>query len=275
MPVHKNDPAVTKSYCEDKHKHCIHAGRKILMTLVGILLVYAIIFLGTTIRNNVRKFYRIGWADKFERSINIQAEGKATAVPDIGRVQMGAVTTAPTVAEAQKKNTEIMNNLISKLGNLKIDKADIQTVEYNVNPQYNYTEASGSVLIGYEVRNNIKVKIRDLAKAGDVLALAGTVGANLTGGLQFEVDDMEIYRAEARKDAMKKLADKAGLISKALGVNFVSVISYNEYDGGSIAYPMYDAKYGMGIGGAMSEQAPIETGSKEIILNVNVTFEVR
>ena len=137
----------------------MHAGKKILMTILGILMIYAIIFLGTNIRNNIRKFYRIGWADKFERSISIQVDGKATAIPDIAKVQMGAVTSAKTVAEAQKQNTEIMNKLIAKLKELGITKEDMQTTEYTINPQYNYTQESGSILIGYEVRNSVKIKI--------------------------------------------------------------------------------------------------------------------
>ena len=273
MSVQKNHVTEHLECCENRSRHCIHAGKKILMTLLGILMVYAIIFLGTTARNNIRKFYRIGWADKFERSINIQAEGKATAIPDIAKVEMGTLTNAPTVALAQKKNTEIMNNLIAKLKDLGITKNDIQTTEYTINPQYNYTQESGSVLTGYEVRNSVKVKIRDLTKAGDVLDLAGTVGANLTGGLQFEVDDLEVYRAQARIDAMKKLADKIGQISQTLGVRFMSVTSYSEYDNGQGPnYPIYYAKEGMG-GGAVTPN--IETGSKEVILNVNVTFEIR
>lgn len=275
MPVKKVDTVEKFEGCEMKHRHCIHAGKKILMTIFGILMVYAVVFLGTSIKNNMRKFYRIGWADKFERSVNIQVEGKATVIPDIAKVEMGAYTSATIVADAQNKNTEIMNNLFVKLEEMGIEKTDVQTTLYTINPHYDYSEERGNVLSGYDVTHNVKIKIRDLNKAGAVLGLASTVGLNLTGSLQFEVDDVEVYRAQARKDAMKKLADKATQISQALGIKFVSVTSYNEYDGGSaISYPMYDAKYGMGVGGGMVEPS-IEKGSKEIILNVNVTFEIR
>lgn len=260
----------TSHLCCDSHGF----GKKILVTLIGILLVYLIVFVATLIRNNIEKYYFIGKADRPERTITVQAQGKVTVKPDVAVVTMGTISQAPTVEEAQKKNTEIMNNLVAKLKNLNIDEKDLQTTDYNIYPQYDYTPEKGQVLKGYQVNQSVTIKIRDLQNSSKVLALAGEVGANSVSGLSFTVDDREIYKTQARDLAMKQVAEKAKALQKALGVRMVNVVSYDEYEGGN-PVPLYRAmseSVGMG-GGDISPN--IQSGSNEILLNVNVTFEIR
>jgi len=251
-------------------------GKKILWTLIGILVAYSIVFLGTMIRNNLQKFNYIGKADKAERTILISAEGKSTVVPDIGETTIGFEAEAKTVAEAQEKNTKVMNSLIEKLKALGIDEKDIQTANYNVYPQYDYLEKEGRVLRGYMVSQNVQVKIRNLDISDKVFALAGEVGANQVGGLNFTIDERDTYVAEARQEALKKVEEKATLLANSLGMTLGKVLSYDEYESGG-AVPMYkayaeDMVYGMG--GGVSAPA-IEAGSTEVVLNVNVTFEIK
>ncbi len=251
--------------------HGVHFGRRVLATLVGILLAYSIIFVGTLIRNNLQKFYYIGRAERSERTIRVAAEGKVTATPDIAVTTMGMIMEEPTVAEAQAKNTEVMNTLIARLKELGINEKDIQTTNYNIYPAYTYREDGDRELRGYEVSQNVTVKIRDLTKASQVIALAGEVGANTVSGLSFTFDDPEVYRAEARKLALEKIRVKAEELEKELVVNFVRVYSYDESEGGSLI-PMYAAKE-FGYGGA--DAAPdILAGSSDVIMTVAVTLEM-
>ncbi len=252
---------------------CGEFGRKIMLTFVGILLVYVIIFVGTLIRNNLQKYNFIGRADRAERTITIQGTGKVTAKPDIAVTSMGMISSAKTVSEAQQKNTTIMNKLIEKLKALGIDAKDIQTTNYNIYPQYDYLQDKGQVLRGYEVNQSVTIKIRDLTKANQVLALAGEVGTNNVSGLQFTVDDNEVYKAEARKLALDKIAEKAQTLTGLLGVRVVGVVSYNEYEGGSGIYQMKayaDSAIGMG-GGAPA----VEAGSNDVVINASVILEIR
>ena len=251
-------------------------GRKILLVLVGILLVYGIVFLGTLIRNNLEKFYFIGKADRSERIILVEAQGKVRVSPDVAITTMGMTSEAVTVAEAQKKNTDVMNKLIEKLKVLGIEAKDIQTASYNVYPQYNYTDKDGQVLKGYQVSQSVTIKIRNLDNATKVLSLAGEVGANNVSGISFIIDDREKYKEQAREIAIEKVQTKIINLSRVLGVRVVGVVSYNEYEGSGYQ-PEYAANMVVksemgGMGGA----APaIEPGNTDVTLNVNVTFEIR
>lgn len=253
--------------------HCQSFGKKIIVTLVGILLAYVIVWMGTLIRNNLQSYYYIGQADKMQKTIMVEAQGKVTAKPDIAMTTMGMTTEAVTVAEAQQKNTEVMNNLITKLQSLGINKDDLQTANYNIYPQYDYIPEEGSVLKGYQVYQNVSVKIRDLTKANSVLALAGEVGANNVSGLQFTIDDDEVYKAEARQKALEQIAQKAKLLSQSLGVQLVGVVSYNEYSMGNDYYPVVYREAAIGLGGGSTPD--VQSGTNEVSLNVSVTFEIR
>ncbi|PIR76672.1 MAG: hypothetical protein COU32_00755 [Candidatus Magasanikbacteria bacterium CG10_big_fil_rev_8_21_14_0_10_42_10] len=262
--------------CHHEMRSLFHGGefsRKIFFTLLAIFLVYVIFWLGTLIRNNIEEYYHIGQADRTERTITLDATAKVTATPDIAMTTIGMVATGMTVAEAQEANTQVMNTLTAKLTELGVPSADMQTSNYNIYPQYNYTSDAGRVLEGYEVNQSVTIKIRDLSKANHVLSLAGDVGANTVSGLQFTIDDKDVYREEARMEALKKVYQKAQALSQALGVRIVSIVSYGEYDVGNAGAYMYD-KAAYGLGGA-DTSPDVQAGSTDVEMSVNVTFEIR
>ncbi len=258
--------------CEERG-WCGWVGKKILSTFVGILIVYLIVFLGVLIRNEVRKYDFIGMADKPERTIRVEGEGKVSVKPDIAMTTMGVTTESPTVAEAQQKNTEVVNKLIAKIKELGIDAADMQTRDYSVYPVYNYPADVGTPeLRGYTISQNVAIKIRDLSKANQVLALAGEVGATNVSGLSFTIDDKEAYLEEARSEALKKVGEKAQTLSNLLGLKLSGIVSYDEYEASNESY--YGAKmYDMALGGGSAPA--LEAGTNDVVIRVGVTFELR
>ncbi len=288
MPVKSSTSSQAKSAMYEAHDCCFNKecsrgfmrnlknmdfGRKILLTLLGILLVYATVLFATMIRNNLREFYFIGRAEIPEHTISVESQGKVTVVPDIAMTNMGMTAEAPTVAEAQQKNTDTMNKLIERLKALGIESRDIQTANYNVYPQYNYTEAEGQVLKGYQVSQNVTIKIRNLQNANKVLALAGEVGLNNVSGITFTIDDRDVYKAQAREIAIKKVHEKAEALSRSLGVQIVGIVAYNEYEAGQTDYPFYKSNL-VAEDAARSVSPSIEPGSTDVILSVNVTYQI-
>jgi uncharacterized protein len=247
-------------------------GKKVLWTLCGIFVAYSIVFLGTLIRNNLKEFNHIGKSETKERTIVISGQGKITAVPDIAMTTIGFQAEAKTVTEAQLENTKVMNNLIDRLKVLEIDEKDIQTKNYNVYPMYDYLEEKGRILRGYQVSQNIEVKIRDLKKANTVFALAGEVGANQVGGLNFTIDDRDEYIAQAREEAIESIGEKARVLSETLPIAFGDIVSYDEYEGGGAA-PQYKF-YEEAVTAYGGREPNIEAGSMEVTLQVSIVFEI-
>ncbi len=249
-----------------------HFGRKILWTLIGVLIAYLIIFVGTLIRNNIQAYTVIGKADKQQKVVTVEAVGEAIAKPDVAVTSLGMTTEAPTVLEAQDKNTAVMNTLVMRLKEMEINEADIKTSNYYINPVYDFSEENGQQLRGYTVNQQVEVKIRQIENANAVIALAGELGINTVSGISFTVDNTETYLEQARKDAVEQLRAKIQDISSSVGIYPIAVVSYDEYQEGLPGvYPMNSYDLSLQKAG---EAPQLQPGSEEIRLRVRVVLEI-
>jgi len=240
---------------------------------VSILLVVATIWVAVLTRNSVKQYRYIGQSAEQKHSINISGEGKIVAVPDIAKIQLGMQTEKKTVALAQKENTEKINAVIKKLKeDFKIDAKDIQTINYNIYPQYDWY-SNKQTLRGYQVNQNIDVKVRNLDDVSAILELAGAEGLNQVGGLTFEVDNPQELKQQARELAIEHAKQKAESLAKIAGVKLGSIISFSEYSNDGYGGSNYLMKEAYGIGGG-GETPAVEAGSTEIIVTANVEYEI-
>ncbi len=249
-------------------------GKKMLFTLLGVLMVYGIFYFGTLINNNLKKYQYIGRADKSERMITVNGMGKVTGNNNIAVTTIGYSNTDKEVMKAQIDNKQVMDQVMADLKKLGVEEKDLQT-NYTVYPDYNYTPERGQELKGYRVNNSVTVKIRDLAKINDILGLAGKYGATEVGGLSFTIDDPSNLKDEARASALTDAKKKAEELAMSLGVRLGGVVSYNEYEASNDPYyPKYSmiSAEGGGIGSGSPEA--VSGGSKDVVMNVNITYEI-
>ncbi|HJF33360.1 MAG TPA: SIMPL domain-containing protein, partial [Sporosarcina psychrophila] len=112
-----------------------------------------------------------------QRNMTVTGIGNLTAAPDIAQIQLEVSTENDQLNHAQKENSYEMNQVIDSLLRLGIDRENIQTVSYNINPQYNYIDGE-QVFKGYKVTNAITVKITAIDQVGSVIDVAVQNGAN-------------------------------------------------------------------------------------------------
>lgn len=251
--------------------HCNGYAKKIMLTLVGVLLVYAVFYLGTAIRNNLKKYNYIGMADKMERTITVNGFGKVTGNNDIAVTSIGYSDTDKDVAKAQADNKKVMDKVMSALLALGIDQKDLQT-DYRIYPDYKYTQDKGQELIGYRVSQTITIKIRDLSKINAVLSLPGEYGATEVGGLSFTIDDPENLKEQAKDKALTDAKTKAQKLAGDLGIRLGKVVSYNDYGGPA----PYEYKVYAGAAGGMGGGGPdvVAPGTNDITMNVSIVYEI-
>lgn len=242
----------------------------ILLTLafVAFLAVVALM-----IRAGLKQYNYIGKQVQERDTITISGEGKVTAIPDIATIQLGLTTEKKTVADAQKENTDKMNQLNKQLKDKGVEAKDIQTSNYSIYPQYDWNNGK-QTLRGYQVNQTVTVKIRNLDKIGDILSAAGNLGLNQVGGLSFDIDEPEKLRQEARIKALENAKEKAKALADIMDVKLGKVVSFTE----SSQYPQPIYKnYALGIGGgAESAPAPqVESGSMDIVVEAMVVYEIK
>jgi len=212
------------------------------------------------------------------RTITVSGEGKTVVSPDIATVSFSVISEGKDPATIQAQNTAKMNKAIDFLKAQGIKPADIQTSQYDLSPRYDYTPrviSTQPVLTGYVLTQSVAVKIRDLKKAGDILAGLPATGVNNISSLQFSVDDPDVFLNQARAKAFDKARVKAETMAKQNHIRLGEVVTFSESTGGNYPRPYYDLK-AEAAGAPTSAPSPvIEAGSQEVTVQVSVTYELR
>lgn len=214
---------------------------------------------------------------KQEDRFSVSGSGTVYAKADIANISVGLKTeTKNTAVDATKESTNKMNRIIDEIKKLGIEEKDIKTSNYALNPVYNWTEGKGQELIGYEVSQNLDLKVRDSSKIGDVIAKTTQEGANQIGNIAFTIDDEYALKNQAREMAIEKAKEKAKMIAKQSGMKLGQIKDVSE-NSDSPAYPMYsNAKMDLASGAKESLPATeIKTGQNEIKVEVTLVYEVR
>lgn len=239
---------------------------------MALALLALAVWLGFKARNEAKQYDYIGVP--IERNvISVSGEGKVVGIPDVATIDLGMVIERPTVTAAQKENTRVMNELISRVKAAGIEEKDIQTTSYNVYPVYDWVD-NRQRLRGYSVSQNVHVKVRDLEKVGDLVGMAGELGANQIGGVGFAVDDPEALRQEARVKALENAKAKAETLARVAGVKLRRVVSFDESFSNPPMPVYYDRALGMGGANEAAAAPSVEAGSSEIRANVTITYEI-
>jgi uncharacterized protein YggE len=124
------------------------------------------------------------------------------------------------------------------------------------------------------VINSLGVRVRDLAKVGEVLDKSVTMGVNEGGNVTFTKDDTSAVMEEARKKAVENALAKAKTITSAAGVGIGRILEMSEQSFQPGPIPMMQADMVMAKS-AGSAPVPIATGENSYRVTVNVTFEIK
>ena len=166
------------------------------------------------------------------RTISVTGTGSVTAKPEIAEVQIGVQTEARTAAAALNGNTAAMNTLFTTLKNTGIAETDMQTSGFNVSPRYEQPQPGRpSGIGGYQVSNQVTVKVRELPKLGELLDQVVQNGANTVHGVRFSLAKPDVFADLARKEAMADAKRKAELLAMEGGVKLGRIASINEAGG--------------------------------------------
>ena len=206
-------------------------------------------------------------------TLAVAAEGKVERAPDVADLSAGVVTQAKTASEAMRLNAQKMTTAIAALKRAGVADRDIQTSNLNLSPQYLYRENQPPVLTGYQVSNNVAVRVRDLADMGKTIDALVSQGANQINGPSFRLDKPEPALDEARVAAMAKARQRAELYAKAAGLRVKRIMQISE--GSAVTPPPYP----MPMMRAQAMEAkdastPIAAGEVEATVTVNVVFEL-
>lgn len=257
----------------------------LLKNLLGLALIVSLggaLYLGFLI---TKTYDRSSEPSNF-RSFTVQGEGKAVGIPDVASFSFEVITEGDTdLAELQSENAKKMNTALEFTTKQGVDKKDIKTSQYSIQPRYENTVCDYSVrgsvcppaeIVGYTVQQTTYVKIRDFKMISALLSGVVSSGANSVSGLSFMIDDASMVENEARAEAIKNAQEKAASIAKAGGFQLGRLLEISENNNGYTPY--YGRTAMMDVGGGAKEAAvapTIEAGSQDITITVSLKYEIQ
>jgi len=178
--------------------------------------------------------------------------------------------TVPTLHELMSQHTDDGLQIVVEIKAAGIAEKDIQTSGISVSPQYRYAENQPPTITGYQASNTVSIKVRDIARLGEVLDALVASGANQVNGPSFEIDRPEAVYDEARRDALELARARAEMYAKSLGMRVRRIVSISEGGGFQPPVPMMKT---MAMDARM-ESAPVAPGETTLSANLDVVFEL-
>lgn len=205
--------------------------------------------------------------------ISVSAQASAKRVPDVASISTGVVTQATDANTAMRLNAEQMGKVNAAIKSAGIEARDIRTSGVSLNARYDYENGKTPRITGYEARNTVSIKVRDLSKLGKLMDSLVAAGANDLNGPNFEVDKADEAYDEARLAALKKARARADLYANALGLQVRRIVSIDEGGGMSNPMPVMRAMSADAYAGkaANTEIAP---GESSLGVTLNIVYEL-
>ncbi|HEX3043422.1 MAG TPA: SIMPL domain-containing protein [Bacillota bacterium] len=221
--------------------------------------------------------------DAVQHTITVTGEAEVNVIPDEVILSLGVETSDKDLNIAKKLNDERIKKIISFAKTFQIDSKYIQTDYLDIEPRYaNYEKQT---FLGYYIRKNIVITLKDISKFDDLLSGVLTVGANYVHGIQFKTTELRKYKDQARKLAIKAAQEKAVALSGELGQKIGKPINISEdYADWFSSYRGWWGSAGGGVmtqnviqnaaGESMSVEDTVAPGQIGIKARITVIFEL-
>ena len=199
--------------------------------------------------------------------ILVTGQGSVDVAPDMAVLVLTVTREAPTARAALTANSSAMSDVFDAMGAQGIAQRDLQTSNFSIQPKYVYPprQPSGAGepprLVGYRVRNSLRVRVRDISRVGAVLDEAVTLGVNEGGSILFTNDDTTAPMAQARVEAMQDAIARAKTLAGAAAVKTGKVLEISEQS--FIPRPMPMARAEMSMSRA-ADAVPVASGENTI-----------
>lgn len=201
--------------------------------------------------------------------ITVTGTGEVAGTPDTLVLTLGVSVSRSSVSTATSDAASLASAVIESLTSNGVDRADIATSNYAINPEYDYGNDTPRI-VGYRVSNTLRVKIRDIGRAGEIIDDAVVAGGDATvvNGVSFDIDAHSSLVEAARTAAWNDAKAKAQQLADLAGLPLGPATSISEsFNGGPVPYPIYK-------GVAEDTATPIEPGTQTVTVTITVVFSL-
>jgi uncharacterized protein YggE len=198
-----------------------------------------------------------------ERILRVQGHGEVQVAPDQARVMLGVHTIDTGVQAAVERNSEAAQSVLDALKEAGLPESAVLMSQFNI--YFNDHEKT------YTANNQITVRVTDVSSVGRVLGLAIHAGANISGGISFELADSSEAEREALRRAAVDARSRAETLAAALGLALGDVIAIESPPPSPIVRPVF-ARAPMAVAGP--SEVPVAGGQLTISAGVEAVYRI-
>lgn len=157
------------------------------------------------------------------RNVTVVGKGEVKGAPDVLRADVGVSVTAKDVSGALSQASEKAQAVIDAVVGAGVAREDVQTNELSIQPEQTYLPGGPTRITGYNATNSVRINVRDLKKASEVLDKAVQAGGDAArlSSVSFDLDNdadlMKGARERAFNDAKSRAEQYAALSGSTLG----------------------------------------------------------
>ncbi|MGH9128293.1 MAG: SIMPL domain-containing protein [Acidimicrobiales bacterium] len=205
-------------------------------------------------------------------TVTATGSGMANAPPNLLTMQIGVQTTASSASAALARNNSEAKSLIDTLEHGGVKAADIQTSNLSINPSY--SNGSTPTVTGYQVGDDVSVRVHNLSSAGSLIdSAASKVGNDVRfDGLSFSVSDPSGPSAAARANAVHVALVEAKAMAVAAGSTLGPLCSVTDT---ASQPPEPQVVAGQAFAkSAAATSAPLQPGQQQFSAQVTATYKL-
>lgn len=208
------------------------------------------------------------------RTVHVTGSGSVVGEPDIATLNLGVSVEKASVEEAREAAASAMTAVIESLEVNNVAEKDIQTENFSIHPQYDYTD-NGRVLRGYRVNNTVSAKVRELESLSDIIDDAAAAGGDIVivNAIQFMIEDATALQTQARALAVKNAEAKAQTLAEASGVTLGKPVTITETQSGG--GPRIAFAESAAFDNSARSSTPVQAGELAVTVNVTIVYEIK
>ena len=172
--------------------------------------------------------------------ITVIGSAEVKVTPDEAVFELEAVTIDKDLQKAKLLNDEKVKTLLNSVKPLLPDNRLIQTGYIVLSPQYDLTKNDKRVFLGYEIKCDISIVLRDLTRFDELLGEIVKAGITNVKDVELRTTQIRQHKDKARAMAVKAAREKATAMAAEIGQTIGKAVVITEHsEGGSLMSQTY------------------------------------
>ncbi|MEP7343243.1 MAG: SIMPL domain-containing protein [Acidobacteriota bacterium] len=210
--------------------------------------------------------------------ITVIGSAEVKVTPDEAVFELEVETLDKDLQKSKLLNDQLLKKLLEAIKPLVSDPRLIQTGYINLNPQYQFVTGKERLFLGYEVKRDVSVVLRDLSRFDELLSEIVKAGITSVNDVQLRTTQLRQHKDKARAMAVKAAQEKAAAMAAEIGQTIGKAVVITEHaEGGRFMVPQNMMSNASTTGGGSSTDSDslFAGGLITVKATITVSFELK